>query len=113
MNLGATSSIPPLFNTLLLLLSPDGCDHTHNRGLSVPGYEKGNFLGPTVLGGSIGPGIPGYDEEVFGPVLCCITVETLEEAIELVNACQYGNGSYKAVWRASILPSKKAHLPSL
>ena len=62
------------------------------RGLTVPGYEQGNFLGPTVLGGDIGPGIPAYDEEVFGPVLCCITVETLEDAIEIVNACEFGNG---------------------
>ncbi|CAM9884244.1 unnamed protein product, partial [Ascophyllum nodosum] len=63
------------------------------RGLTVPGYEQGNFLGPTVLGGDIGPGIPAYDEEVFGPVLCCITVETLEDAIEIVNACEFGNGT--------------------
>lgn len=64
------------------------------RGVLVEGYEEGNFLGPTVLTGDAGPGIPAYDEEVFGPVLCCVAVETLEEAIQLVNSCTYGNGAY-------------------
>lgn len=79
----------------------------------MPGYEKGNFLGPTVLGGGIGPGIPGYDEEVFGPVLCCITVETLEEAIELVNACQFGNGSYKAMTMLPVYVEEESIDPSV
>ncbi|CAM9677601.1 unnamed protein product, partial [Laminaria digitata] len=64
-----------------------------SRGLLVDGYENGNFLGPTVLTGNAGPGIPAYDEEVFGPVLCCVAVDTLEEAIQLVNSCTYGNGT--------------------
>eukprot|EP00904_Undaria_pinnatifida_P005128 jgi/Undpi1/1745/HiC_scaffold_11.g05134.m1 len=63
------------------------------RNLTVQEYEKGNFLGPTILIGGAGPGIPAYDEEVFGPVLYCVTVETLEEAIQLVNSCTYGNGT--------------------
>lgn len=33
-----------------------------------------------------------YIEEIFGPVLICINVETLDDAIELVNANEYGNG---------------------
>ncbi len=37
------------------------------RTVSVPGYEKGNFLGPTILD-NVKPGNPGYDEEIFGPV---------------------------------------------
>lgn len=65
-----------------------------SRNLVVEGYENGNFLGPTILIGDAGPGIPAYDEEVFGPVLYCVTVETLEEAIQLVNSCTYGNGAY-------------------
>eukprot|EP00903_Cladosiphon_okamuranus_P015999 g14775.t1 len=64
------------------------------RGVVVEGYENGNFLSPTVLSGAIlGPGFPAYDEEVFGPVLCVIVVETLEEAIQFVNSCRYGNGT--------------------
>lgn len=60
----------------------------------MKGYESGNFLGPTILAGdAIGPGVPAYDTEVFGPVLCLVTVETLEDAIQLVNSCKYGNGT--------------------
>jgi acyl-CoA reductase-like NAD-dependent aldehyde dehydrogenase len=33
-----------------------------------------------------------YREEIFGPVLCCVRVKTLDAAIELVNACDYANG---------------------
>lgn len=34
-----------------------------------------------------------YREEIFGPVLVCVEVDTLEEAISLVNANPYGNGA--------------------
>lgn len=62
--------------------------------MAVEGYESGNFLGPTVLSGAVlGPGVPAYDSEVFGPVLCLVAVETLEEAIQFVNSCKYGNGT--------------------
>lgn len=64
--------------------------------MAVKGYEGGNFLGPTVLaGGVVGPGMPAYDSEVFGPVLCLVNVETLEEAIQFVNSCKYGNGAVR------------------
>ena len=76
--------------------------------MAVKGYEGGNFLGPTVLtGGAVGPGVPAYDSEVFGPVLCLVTVETLEEAIRFVNSCKYGNGAgcgaFGILMRASFL----------
>lgn len=76
--------------------------------MAVTGYEGGNFLGPTVLaGGAVGPGVPAYDSEVFGPVLCLVTVETLEEAIRFVNSCKYGNGAGRGAFgilmRASFL----------
>merc|ERR1712045_887183 len=35
----------------------------------------------------------GYQEEIFGPVLCVINVDTLDEAIELINSNKYGNGT--------------------
>ncbi|CAN0432666.1 unnamed protein product [Ectocarpus sp. 12 AP-2014] len=64
------------------------------RGVAVDGYESGNFVGPTILSGEqVGPGMSAYDSEVFGPVLCLVTVDTLEEAIGLVNSCRYGNGT--------------------
>src|SRR5947208_5059405 len=34
-----------------------------------------------------------YTEEIFGPVLVCLNVETIDEAIELINANEYGNGT--------------------
>lgn len=33
-----------------------------------------------------------YREEIFGPVLVCLNVDTLEEAVDLINANEYGNG---------------------
>ena len=36
---------------------------------TVPGYEKGNFVGPTIFSG-VKPGMTIYDQEIFGPVLC-------------------------------------------
>lgn len=54
-------------------------------------FSKGNFLGPTILSGTK-PGIRAYDEEIFAPVLAIVNVETLEEAIQVVNSNKYGNG---------------------
>ncbi len=58
----------------------------------IPGYEKGNFVGPTIFSG-VKPGMRIYDEEIFGPVLVILEVETLDEAIDLVNANPNGNGT--------------------
>ncbi|MBB3228901.1 malonate-semialdehyde dehydrogenase (acetylating)/methylmalonate-semialdehyde dehydrogenase [Luteibacter sp. Sphag1AF] len=62
------------------------------RSPKVPGYESGNFVGPTIFSG-VKPGMRIYDEEIFGPVLVILTAETLDEAIELVNANPNGNGT--------------------
>lgn len=62
------------------------------RGVKVPGYEKGNFVGPTLLAG-VQPHMDCYTQEIFGPVLSLLEVGTLEEAINLVNANPYGNGT--------------------
>lgn len=61
------------------------------RGVVVPGYEKGNFVGPTILYGVDGKN-RAYTEEIFGPVLVALSVDTIEEAIEFTNKSQYGNG---------------------
>jgi len=50
-----------------------------------------NFLGPTVLSNVSCENI-SYTEEIFGPVLICLQVETLEEAIQIINTNPYGNG---------------------
>ncbi len=62
------------------------------RDVKVPGYERGNFIGPTVLSG-VTPEMAVYTTEIFGPVLVIVSVETLDEAIALVNANPYGNGT--------------------
>ncbi len=62
------------------------------RNPKVPGYEKGNFVGPTVFSG-VKPHHKIYTAEIFGPVLCIMSVDTLDEAIALVNANPYGNGT--------------------
>jgi malonate-semialdehyde dehydrogenase (acetylating)/methylmalonate-semialdehyde dehydrogenase len=61
------------------------------RNVTVDGFPDGNFVGPTILSG-VTPDMPCYSEEIFGPVLCCVTVDTLDEAIELTNSNAYGNG---------------------
>ena len=62
------------------------------RDARVPGFERGNFIGPTILAG-VRPGMAIYDQEVFGPVLCLTEAATLDEAIALVNANPNGNGT--------------------
>ena len=43
------------------------------RGVSVPGYERGNFVGPTIIAG-VKPHMQCYLQEIFGPVLVCLEV---------------------------------------
>ena len=62
------------------------------RKPSVPGYEKGNFVGPTIFSG-VKPGMVIYDQEVFGPVLCLAAANDIGEAIELINSNENGNGT--------------------
>ncbi|XP_015376904.1 PREDICTED: probable methylmalonate-semialdehyde dehydrogenase [acylating], mitochondrial [Diuraphis noxia] len=62
------------------------------RNISVPGYEKGNFVGPTILT-DVKPHMKCYTEEIFGPVLVCLTADTLDEALNIINSNPYGNGT--------------------
>ncbi|KAJ1727305.1 hypothetical protein LPJ61_004642 [Coemansia biformis] len=62
------------------------------RGVHVPKYPNGNFLGPTVIDHAT-PSMRCYQQEIFGPVLTCVRVSTLDEALELVNNNRYGNGA--------------------
>ncbi|MCA3867537.1 MAG: aldehyde dehydrogenase family protein, partial [Burkholderia sp.] len=61
------------------------------RGVKVDGYEHGNFIGPTIFSG-VTTGMSVYTHEIFGPVLVVMEVDTLDEAIALVNANPFGNG---------------------
>ena len=60
------------------------------RNASIKGYERGNFLRPTVIS-DIPVGSTLATTEVFGPVLGMMKVDTVEDAIALVNSGQYGN----------------------
>jgi malonate-semialdehyde dehydrogenase (acetylating)/methylmalonate-semialdehyde dehydrogenase len=51
----------------------------------------GFFLGPSLVD-RVKPGSRVYDDEIFGPVLSVVRVDTYDEAIRLVNDNQYGNG---------------------
>lgn len=64
----------------------DGSDFT------VAGFEKGNWVGPTLFT-DVTTDMDLYKEEIFGPVLACICVDTLDEAIALINNSPYGNGT--------------------
>jgi malonate-semialdehyde dehydrogenase (acetylating)/methylmalonate-semialdehyde dehydrogenase len=62
------------------------------RGLKVDGHERGFFLGPTLFD-HVTPEMTIYKDEIFGPVLIVLRVDTLDEAIALVNRNPYGNGT--------------------
>ena len=76
----------------------DGSDFT------VAGYESGNWVGPTMFT-KVTTDMSIYKEEIFGPVLCCMESDSLEEAIELVNASPYGNGT--SIFTASGAAARK------
>lgn len=61
------------------------------RGLRVPGHENGFFLGGSLFD-NVTPEMSIYREEIFGPVLCVVRVPTFADAVELINAHEFGNG---------------------
>lgn len=71
---------------------------------TLEGYEQGNWIGPTVFT-DVNPDMTIYQEEIFGPVLCCMCVDTLEEALQLVNNNPYGNGT--SIFTASGAAARK------
>jgi malonate-semialdehyde dehydrogenase (acetylating)/methylmalonate-semialdehyde dehydrogenase len=62
------------------------------RGLVVPGHENGFFVGPTVLD-HVTTEMDVYTNEIFGPVLSVLRPGDVDEAIDLINANPYGNGT--------------------
>tara|TARA_A100001035_G_scaffold15570_1_gene10721 strand:+ start:4 stop:1494 length:1491 start_codon:yes stop_codon:yes gene_type:complete len=62
------------------------------RGISLQGYENGNFVGPTIFN-NVTDGMTIYKEEIFGPVLSVLNMNNFEEAIKLINKHQFGNGT--------------------
>ncbi|KAL6715799.1 aldehyde dehydrogenase (NADP(+)) ald6 [Lecanora helva] len=61
------------------------------RGYKPEKYPHGNWIGPTVIA-NVKPHMRCYTEEIFGPVLVCLNVDTMDDAIELINKNEYGNG---------------------
>ena len=61
------------------------------RDLEVSGYEQGAFLGPCLFD-DVKADMKIYQEEIFGPVLCLVRADSYEQAVDLVNEHEYGNG---------------------
>ncbi|KAL1534403.1 Methylmalonate-semialdehyde dehydrogenase [acylating], mitochondrial [Salvia divinorum] len=74
------------------------------RNIKVPGYEQGNFVGPTILA-DVTADMECYKEEIFGPVLICMQADSLDEAINIVNRNKYGNGA--AIFTSSGIAARK------
>ena len=62
------------------------------RGIEVPGYPNGFFIGPTVFD-KVTPTMAIAAEEIFGPVIPIVQVKDLDEAIDIIHANRYGNAS--------------------
>lgn len=61
------------------------------RHYQVPGYEEGFYVGGTLFD-HVTPEMTIYREEIFGPVLSMMRVSSLNDALELINAHEFGNG---------------------
>ena len=64
----------------------DGSSFKHSK------YPQGNFVGPTLFD-KVTNKMSIYQEEIFGPVLLCVRVNTLEEALKFINSNPFGNGT--------------------
>jgi malonate-semialdehyde dehydrogenase (acetylating)/methylmalonate-semialdehyde dehydrogenase len=62
------------------------------RDLVVDGHEEGYFLGPCLFD-KVTAGMRIYEEEIFGPVLCVVRAESEEQAMQLIDDHEYGNGT--------------------
>lgn len=62
------------------------------RGYAPDKYPNGNWVAPTIID-NVTPSMRCYREEIFGPVLVCLSAETLDEAIDIINDNDYGNGA--------------------
>jgi malonate-semialdehyde dehydrogenase (acetylating) / methylmalonate-semialdehyde dehydrogenase len=80
------------------------------RGVSVPNYPEGNFVGPSIIKLSASSRYENvaYTQEIFGPVLTILAVDTLADAMDVINSNKYGNGQRclpNPVHRHVILPT--------
>ncbi len=62
------------------------------RGITVDGYEKGSWVGPTLIA-DVKRDTTMATEEVFGPVLALMKADSFEEAVDIINDSHYGNAA--------------------
>ena len=62
------------------------------RQATVGDYKNGFFVGPTLID-QVTPNMHSYQQEIFGPVLQIMRVETMQEAMDLIDNHEYGNGT--------------------
>ncbi|WP_419710562.1 CoA-acylating methylmalonate-semialdehyde dehydrogenase [Pseudomonas sp. NFX224] len=62
------------------------------RSIQVPACENGFFVGGTLID-QVKPGMRCYEEEIFGPVLLVVRAQSMKEAMQLIDAHEYGNGT--------------------
>ncbi|ENV07686.1 methylmalonate-semialdehyde dehydrogenase (acylating) [Acinetobacter higginsii] len=62
------------------------------RNAAPEGYENGFYVGATLID-QVTPNMTSYKEEIFGPVLQVIRVKTMQEAMDLIDSHEYGNGT--------------------
>ena len=62
------------------------------RGVKVPGYENGFYLGPTIFD-NVAPEMRIGIDEIFGPVLCIKRIKNFEEGLAIANSSEFANGS--------------------
>ena len=95
----AAADVPPVIspeskqriNSLIASAEKEGATILlDGRNVKVEDYPNGNFVGPTIIT-NMKTNMEAYKNEIFGPVLCVLSVDTLEEAIELVNRSETEN----------------------
>ncbi|HUK01821.1 MAG TPA: aldehyde dehydrogenase family protein, partial [Steroidobacteraceae bacterium] len=69
----------------------DGRVDGAGKPFTITGHERGFWLGPTLFD-RVTPAMRIYQEEIFGPVLCCVRVPDFGAAVELVNSHPFANG---------------------
>jgi malonate-semialdehyde dehydrogenase (acetylating)/methylmalonate-semialdehyde dehydrogenase len=62
------------------------------RNIQVPGYPDGFFVGATLID-NVTPNMKSYQDEIFGPVLQVLRVDNMEQAMQLIDDHEYGNGT--------------------
>jgi len=62
------------------------------RDIQVEGFDQGFFVGGTLIDNVL-PGMKCYEQEIFGPVLLVVRANSMQEAMDLIDAHEYGNGT--------------------